>query len=202
MSDQEHTPHIPSDDELADARDRVDELLTFDLSDDAFWVEPRAGVEASVMEAISAGPAGASISVLDAAAGKRRPWLVPAAVAAAIVALLAIATWRVDGPDWEVALAATENAPGVEAAVRGWNEASGTRLRLDVSGLDPAPAGHVYELWFTEGPVHVSAGTFTDPTDVTLWVGVRRADYPRLWITLEPLDADPSPGLNLLDTEA
>ncbi len=125
------------------------------------------------------------------------------AVAAAVVAVVAvgaIVATRQAAPDWEVALAGTDAAPGASAIARGWNEPSGTRMELDVSGLDPAPDGFVYELWLSEGPIHVSAGTFRSAEDVQLWVGVRRSDYPRVWITLEPIDDDPGPARNILDT--
>jgi hypothetical protein len=40
----------------------------------------------------------------------------------------------------------------------------------------------------------VSAGTFTSLDEpVELMVGVHRSDYPRLWVTLEPIDEEPYP---------
>jgi len=65
----------------------------------------------------------------------------------------------------------------------------------------PETFEQTWELWLTSEAVHVSAGTFTAAGDVELWVGVARRDYPRLWVTLEPVDEDESlSGLNVLDT--
>jgi hypothetical protein len=58
-----------------------------------------------------------------------------------------------------------------------------------VSGLDPAPEGYVYELWFSNPATRVSAGTFRTAGDVELWTAVSRRDYPRLWVTLQPVGA-------------
>ena len=70
-----------------------------------------------------------------------------------------------------------------------------------IEGLNPAPDGFVYEFWLSDGPVHISAGTFHSDGEIELWSGVSRADFPRLWITLEPLDEDESPsGNTVLDT--
>ena len=123
----------------------------------------------------------------------------------AAVALLVAGSWallRSPAPDWEVALPGTEHAPEAMGVVRGWNVAGGsTRLTLEVSGLDPAPAGTFYEFWFSEGSRHISSGTFTVADGTEMWVGVARKDFPRLWITLEPIDDDESPsGLTVMDT--
>jgi hypothetical protein len=74
-------------------------------------------------------------------------------------------------------------------------------MLLSVDGLEGAPDGYVYEFWLSEGPLHISAGTFTASGDIELWSGVSRADFPRLWVTLEPLDEDESPSSHtVLDT--
>jgi hypothetical protein len=104
-------------------------------------------------------------------------------------------------PDWVVSMPGTDLAAQASSTVSGWNTDSGTRMLLSIEGLDPAPDGYVYELWLSKGPVHVSAGTFTAAGDVELWAGVTRADFPRLWVTLEPLDEDESPSRStVLDT--
>lgn len=220
MTDNDEARHVPSDEELLTARAQLEALIgPAGLDDAALWAEPSANFEDSLMaqvetatapvegtsaEAMPAGPlpsTDAEVTVL-ADRARRNRWLAPAAVAAAVLAVVAVVTLRPAAPDWEVALGATEEAAGVEATVLGWSEPSGTRVELDISGLDEAPDGFIYELWFSDGPIHISAGTFHNPDDVTLWAGVSRRDFPRLWITLEPLDNDPGPGLNLLDTEA
>jgi hypothetical protein len=203
MSDR----HIPSDADITAARHEAEAALgSTALSDPALWEQPSTDLEDRIMAALAAEEerptATATVVPLATKRRRRLTWL-PAGIAAAVIALVAVAALRPDTPDWEVALGATDNAPGVTASVIGWNEPSGTRMELEIDGLAPAPAGFVYELWLSRGPVHVSAGTFHTPRDVTLWAGVGRADFPRLWITLEAIDdGDPGPGVNLLDTEA
>jgi hypothetical protein len=127
--------------------------------------------------------------------------VVASGAAAALVVAVAWAGLQGQDPDWEVALPGTSEAPLAAGVVQGWNEPGGTRLVLDIEGLPPAPEGSVYEFWFSAGELHISAGTFKAPNEVELWVGVSRSEFPRLWITLEPLDDDESPsGVNLMDT--
>jgi hypothetical protein len=134
----------------------------------------------------------------------RRWWVGVASVAAVILIVSIVGSvlaMRHPAPDWEVAMPATHLAPHVVATVSGWNEDEGTRMVLAVSGLDPAPDGYIYEFWLSKGSTHVSAGTFHSSGHVELWAGVRRGDFPRLWVTLEPLDADAGPStMTLLDT--
>ena len=95
----------------------------------------------------------------------------------------------------------TDLAPAATSTVAGWNENTGTRLLVTIEGLDPAPEGYLYEFWLSDGPLHISAGSFTDSGEIDLWTGVRRGDFPRLWVTLEPIDEDESPSsLTVLDT--
>lgn len=201
MSDHEY---LPSDTELDQAKRALENLMGASaLSDEALWVEPSDALEDIVMAAVANDGQPEEPVRLE---GKRRrlhlAWIA-AGIAAAVVAVVAVVGLRPASPDWEVALGATENAPGVIASVSGWNEPSGTRMELEIDGLAPAPDGFIYEFWLSEGPIHISAGTFHSAEDVTLWAGVSRGDFPRLWITLEPIDdGDPGPGLNLLDTEA
>ena len=133
-----------------------------------------------------------------------RGWWLASGIAAALVliVLVAAALSTADhGPDWEVALLPTDVAPQASARVLGWNTGGGTRLYVELEGLEPAPEGFVYQLWFTRDDQHISAGTFTGGEGIEMWVGVRRGDFPRLWITLEPLDSDPGPYQTVLDTK-
>jgi hypothetical protein len=59
-------------------------------------------------------------------------------------------------------------------------------------------------MWLSAGARHISAGTFVEADhDLELWAGVSRRQYPRVWITLEPLDDDESlSGQTVLDTGA
>lgn len=173
------------------------------LADPSLWEEPPPGLEQQVVALVSTGP--------EAAANRRprsRRAVQVASFAAAIVFVLAIVVsgvvLRQSGqPDWSVTMPGTSLAPGATSTVDGWNTAFGARIVLDIEGLDPAPPGYTYELWFSRDSVHVSAGTFTAGGTVELGTGVRRAEFPRLWVTLEPLDEDESPsGHTVLDTGA
>lgn len=97
-------------------------------------------------------------------------------------------------PDWTLDLAAVEPLPNAVAVVDGWATDTGTRMVVEVTGIEKAPEGHYYEIWLTApSGRHVSAGTFTGPGTVTAFAGVRRADFPRVWITLESVGGDLGP---------
>lgn len=119
-----------------------------------------------------------------------------AAIAALVVLLAGVGTWwwldsRPRPPDWEVTLVGTELAPRATGVVLGWETPHGTAIWLEVTGLDPAPEGHFYELWMVGEKGFVSAGSFRAAPGFELWAGVRLEDYPRLGITLEPDDGNP-----------
>lgn len=194
MSGDDHRE--PTDAQLDAAGREVDELLDgtgVDLSDPSLW-EPAPDLEDSIMAAATEpGVVQLRVSRLIGVA----------AVVVAVLALggISLIAARSNAPDWSVTLAATDIAPGASGAIEGWNEQSGTRVVLGIDGLDAAPDGYFYELWFSEGPVHISAGTFRETHDVELWAGVTRRDFPRLWITLEQIDGDEAPsGMTVLDT--
>lgn len=173
------------------------------LADAALWEEPSPEL-ADQVEALIANAAHGSRPV-DLT--ERRAWTRIAVAVAAVAAALAVVSaatifaTRDADPDWDVTLPATDLAPNAIASVKGWNEPSGTRMVLAIDGLEPAPDGYLYEFWLSDGPIHVSAGTFHSPGEIELWSGVTRGDFPRLWITLEPIDEDESPsGQTVLDT--
>ena len=167
------------------------------MDSDTFWEEPPSGLEDRIVGLI-AGP-----QIPQNEAPQPRRWQAALVGAAAVAAILvgAFIAQRPPSPDWEVALPGTAEAPLAVGVVSGWNEPSGTRMALDIEGLPPAPDGFIYEFWLSAGNLHISAGTFRQTEDVELWVGVTRAEFPRLWITLEPIDEDESPsGVNVMDT--
>jgi hypothetical protein len=124
------------------------------------------------------------------------------AVAAILLLVIAVVALRSDAPDWTVDIAGTDEAPLAAGTIEGWATPNGTRMVLNIDGLDPAPDGYIYELWLSQGPIHISAGTFTATDDVVVWSGVPRRDYPRLWITLEAIDEDESPSpTTVMDTQ-
>ena len=171
------------------------------LADSPLWEDPGPLLEEQVVGLIST-PTPVS-EVMEARRWSRRtPVLAAASIAAVLVAVVTIwALSRAPGADWKVPIAGTAEAPTAAGVVEGWNEPAGTRVVLTVEGLAPAPAGSVYEFWFSRDSLHVSAGTFTGPGEVELWVGVSRGAFPRLWVTLESIDEDESPSaLTVLDT--
>jgi hypothetical protein len=168
------------------------------LDDPTIWEEPSPELEDRIVALIAGTPSRA------VKPRRRQRWLSPTVAAAAIALLAGIyAIARPPTPDWEVVMPGTELSPLATSTVAGWNTGSGTRMVLSVEGLEPAPDGFVYEFWLSEGPVHISAGTFKAGGEIDVWSGVTRADFPRLWVTLEPLDDDESPsGQTVLDTGA
>lgn len=164
------------------------------LAEGTIWEEPSETLEDEVVTAVAGRPASLPPE-------RSRLYLYIAAASIIVAVLTAAFILTANAPDWEVPLAGAGPAPGASAVTRGWNTDAGTRVVLDTDDLDRAPDGYVYELWFSGEGRHISAGTFLDPSQVELTVGVARKDFPRLWVTLEPLDADPGPsGITVLDT--
>ncbi len=182
----------------SDCRNEWDALETSRqvLEDQSFWVEPSPTLEDRVVAMIGETP-----QPVAPPRPRRWLWTLGGGAAAALVAIAVWAGMPSTAPDWEVAIPGTSEAPDASGVVRGWNEWNGTRVVLDIEGLPPAPDGSLYEFWFSRDELHISAGTFAAPDSVELWVGVSRADFPRLWITLEPVDEDESPsGNNMMDS--
>ncbi len=179
---------VPSGAEIDDARRRVESALDrhgLSLEDPGLWMSPDVAL-----------PDGTAPGAEPAAEPSSRPawwrWLAVAAVLVAVVGVSSLMLLR-ESPDWSVELGPTDDFPMAAATIDGWNEETGTRLLLTITGVDPAPDGYFYEMWMSEGPVHISAGTFVDVAGVELRAAVARRDYPRLWVTLEPIDEDESP---------
>ncbi len=162
------------------------------LDDVALWEEPApGGWERTVRLMAGAVPEGPRPPALKLAA------VAIAAVVLAIVGFLALTTAR--APDWEFDLVAVDS-PG-QASIAGWNTEAGSRMVLTVEDLPPARDGFYYEVWLSDGPRHISAGSFSGPGSVDLWVGVRRSEFPRVWISLEPADGVPGiDGATVFDT--
>ena len=197
VATQEQRDHVSG---CAECRGRLGQVdaMTETLADGALWIEPAPDLRERIVGAVTAQPA---------VEGQRPPsHLWRAVVATAAVAIIFVAAGvlsRSPSPDWSVTLPGVGEEAGASGVIQGWNEPQGTRVLLEVAGLPEAPPGSVYELWFSEGPLHVSSGTFTAADRVELWVGVARKDFPRIWVTLEPVDEDESPsGRTVLDTGA
>lgn len=169
------------------------------LMDPAIWEEPSPELKDQVVALIAGNQDRTSAGL-----GRLERWVRPLVAAAVVVVVVGLyGVLRPPSPDWEVTMPGTDLAASAESTVTGWNTNSGTRMVLAVEGLAPAPDGFVYEFWLSDGPLHISAGTFAAGGEIELWSGVTRAEFPRLWVTLEPLDDDESPsGMTVLDTEA
>lgn len=177
------------------------------LADEAVWQPPSGDLESRVLADMAGGGADdRPVSLRPVAPAAESPirrvaWLGAAAVSAAAVVALALAVLRPGAPDWEVALVGGEGPDQATATVTGWNTDAGTRMRLDATGLPVAPEGHLYEVWLSRDGVHISAGSFRAGEAVEMWIGVRRSEFPRIWVTLEPIDEDPYPSTEVvLDT--
>lgn len=172
-----------------------------DLADPMLWEKPSADLGDRVVESVMA----VARPPAHPVAGSRRVRLVSVA-AAAVVTVASLGIWQVVStrPDWTLELIATAQAPDAAAAVEGWNAETGTRMEIRVDGLPPTGANAYYEVWMTAADGrHVSAGSFRSSGTITVWSGVRRSEFPRIWITLEPNDADPTPSRDVVfDVEA
>ena len=96
-------------------------------------------------------------------------------------------------PDTEIALAGTDAAPDASAQAALSATPAGLKIVFDVDGLAPAPAGHFYEAWVSDGTLRVSAGTFHlrgGDKPIELWAGVVDPGFTQLAITLESLDGN------------
>ena len=127
--------------------------------------------------------------------GSRRPLWVPVAVAVAglVIALGAFLASRDEPVDFT--LAGTELAPQAMADVRVIDTPAGIILRLEVAGLEPAPAGSYYQGWVLSEDAAVSVGTFHmrgGDGSVAFWSGVETERYPTLIVTLQDETAGPA----------
>jgi hypothetical protein len=131
-------------------------------------------------------------------AGRRRLVVVAAGLAAGLLVVAGIAGALLTGDDGpggdEVAagerftLTATERAPGAEATATVRDLPAGVAIRLDVSGLAPAPEDAYYQGWVHGPDGTVTVGTFHMRGGdgwVELWSGVELVRYPELTVTLE-----------------
>lgn len=171
------------------------------LDDPLLWIEPPPELERRVTRLIET-----SDAEEPPMTGRRRRWQI---IAAAAVLIVAVATGaflfgRQPPPDWEITTAGVGPGESAVAVIGGWNVEGGTRVVLAAEGLAAAPDGYTYELWFISDSTPISGGTFAAADQpVNLFVGVGRREYPRVAVTLEPLDGDPAPsGIFVFDAGA
>jgi hypothetical protein len=172
-----------------DARDDRLDLVREILARPAAWAEPPAELQID----------GATARVDAGAPDVRMRRGVLTGIAAALLLTIALAVMggsgQVQGEGTVVAMAGTDLAPGANGTATLRETPSGWYIRLEVSGLPPAPEDSYYEGWVWDSGEGVSIGTFhlrggTEP--VALWSGVDVAEYPEIWVTLEDEDGDPA----------
>ena len=166
------------------------DVLRARLGEPAVWETPASELRSHVVSAVVSA---AHPTRTSRWSGGR--WWMAGGAAALVIAVVAtslvVINRRADGADWELALYTKAVTPGAVVEVQGWNTDTGTHLRVDVDGLPPAGPHEYYAIWMTSvDGQHVPAGTFTESGRIEAWSGVRRSDFPRIWITLEPDDGD------------
>ncbi len=180
--------------EGGESQERLD-LIRDVLSTDATWAEPPPQVADGVLAALAV-EAAPMPAVNEQRSGR---WALVLAGAGGLVAIAALVLGSVsviqDEGDNVVAMSGTElEASALGEAAFGPNEA-GWWIRLDVTGLPPAPEGSYYEGWvWSDDGEGVSIGTFHlrgEDMPIVLWSGVPLADYPSIWVTLESEDDGP-----------
>ena|SRR5215218_706748 len=140
----------------------------------------------------------------------RRPWWrqrwVLAAVAAALVVALAVpgALLVFGGGGGDVTRLTLVAAEGVQGRgqVTVTRTEAGRSFDVRIEGLDPAPAGSLYELWAVnpqdtmERPQRVSLGTFgVSPggsAHLRAFTAAPADQFPVVGVTLEPVDGNPA----------
>ena len=132
-----------------------------------------------------------------AARGSRRRWarpgiLVAAAAAVIAVALTGVLLLRDTSPPqrrFDVALSATELAPGASGDASMIKTNSGWEIHLQAVGLPRLENGQFYQAWLRNADgVLVPIGSFNEGTDVTLWAGVSPETFSTFTITKEAAD--------------
>ncbi len=174
------------------------------LADPSTWVEPSAGLEEAVVQAVAHAepPAAAPVTPLAAgtsrAAATRRRRLAASAVAVVAAAVIAIVvvvlsvTGDGTSADYEAQLSATALAPGAHASADITRAAAGFHIALDARGLRQLPADEYYQAWLkNEAGTLVPIGTFSSSDGgVRLWSGVSPSDFPMITVTIETVDND------------
>ena len=122
-----------------------------------------------------------------------RPTLLVAAAAAVVaITVSGILMLRDSGQRrFDVALSATELAPGATGNAVMLKTDSGWEITLNATGLPRRENGEFYQAWLRNADgVLVPIGTFNEGTDVVLWGGVSPESFSTMTITLETADGD------------
>jgi hypothetical protein len=184
----------------SDERPRAlpDRILAI-LRQEELWVDPPVDLEDRALAAMRAeldtrpAPTVDELAVARERRSRRQRWVAVLVAGAAAVVFGVVATVAVTGndkPESTVAvLAGTELEPAATGRANIVPRNSGFEIKLDISGLPPAPTGSYYQGWLrnkdgdavTIGTFHGREGT----DDIILWSGVDIADYPALTVTIQ-----------------
>jgi hypothetical protein len=174
--------------QAGDSDERLD-LVRDVLVDEATWAEPPPQVADGILAALATEAAAQPVAG-ETHSGR---WALALAGVGGLVAMAALVLGTIavvrEDQDNVVAMSGTElQAEATGEAEFGPTDA-GWWIRLDVSGLPPAPEGSYYEGWvWSDDGEGVSIGTFHlrgDEMPIVLWSGVPLAEYPSIWVTLE-----------------
>ena len=183
------------------------------LRDEAVWAEPPAGLLDRIVAEVTSEtpPAPDATAPVAPATPETMPFEAPVvplrhrswpktlvAVAAATAAIFGagflVGIAGEDDPPasaddilvGQLDLVGNELAPAASAVVDVFDRGAGYALILEMSGLDPAPAGGYYEGWLSpdaDADIGVSVGTFHmrgGDGVVVLWSGVAIDEFPQL----------------------
>lgn len=177
--------------EPGDGYERLD-LIRWALAGSSTWADPPTGLYERIAT---------EVEVRPGSSAPRRPAIQPVfgIAAALLLALVALLVTDAGAPAEDegivVAMAGTDLAPTARGTAQIRETPSGWYVRLELSGLPPAPADAYYEGWLWRDDEGVSIGTFhmRDGSDaVALWSGVSPEDFPALRITLQTLGEGPA----------
>jgi hypothetical protein len=184
----------------SDERPRAlpDQILAI-LRQEELWADPPVDLEDRTLAALRAerdtrpAPTVDELAVARERRSRRQRWAAMLVAGAAAVVFGVVATVAVTGNDEPKSTVAVLAGTGLEPAAAGRANIvprnSGFEIKLDISGLPPAPAGSYYQGWLrnkdgdavTIGTFHGREGT----DDIILWSGVDIADYPTLTVTIQ-----------------
>ena len=135
--------------------------------------------------------------------GTRLTWRPVLAFSLACVAAVALGVTTMRDREPALEVVATLRGDAGTASIEVVKTGIGRVVRFDTSDLPLLPQGDYYELWWVGPgdrrgrPDRISAGTFhpdeRGESEVTFAAAVDPARYPRLAVTAEPGDGDPSP---------
>jgi len=123
----------------------------------------------------------------------RPAFLIGAAAAVVAIALTTVLVLRESTAQrrFDVALSATELAPGASGTAVMLKTDSGWEITLNATGLPRRENGEFYQAWLRNADgVLVPIGTFNEGTDVVLWGGVTPELFSTMTITLETADGN------------